>query len=54
MHVGELLRGEPLSDLLSRDEPRLRGVEFIEYIKEIALIIQFSPVAEVLVERQAS
>ena len=54
MHVVKLLGGEPLLNLFSRDEPRLRGVEFIEDVEEIALVTQVSPVAEVFVERQKS
>ena len=54
MHVAKLLWGEPLLNLRSRDEPRLRGVEFIEDVEEIALVSQLSPVAEVFVERQES
>ena len=54
MHLVKLLEGEPLLNLFSRDEPRLRGVEFIEDVEQIALVSQSSPVAEVFVERQKS
>ena len=54
MDVAKLFWGKPVSDLFSRDEPRLRSVELIENVEEIALVSQFSPVAEVLVERQES
>ena len=52
MHVVKLLGGEPLLNLFSRDEPRLRGVEFIEDVEEIPFVAQFSPVGEILVKRQ--
>ena len=52
MDVAKLLWGKPVSNLFSRDEPRLRGVELIENVEEIPFVAQFSPVGEILVKRQ--
>ena len=53
MTIGEFFRVEPGFDLFSGNEPRLRRVELVEHVEDIALEGEFAPVIEVLIERKA-